>query len=90
MDLAKIKARLAELITLFSRCRQRNNFIECSSSGGLCFLCRYSNEHSEYWGLLEVPIFLSGVDVIMPLLPDDVIRELYPALRHWVSASRGG
>lgn len=74
------KTRVAELITLFSRCRQSHNITDgCGGGKSVCTPCPYEKEHSELWEILrkERPLFMKGVNVVKPLLPDDVIRELY-------------
>lgn len=67
--------RVAELITLFSRCRQakevRNCFV-CKLSKGKFKACPFKDEHDEYLGYINI-VDMYKVDKLLPI---DVINEL--------------
>lgn len=72
MDFKEGVQRLAELTTLFSRCRREIEVEYC-----LCELCRYHKEHDEYSVILEdSEIFNKGNPEVNKLLPPDVLEEL--------------
>ena len=74
-----IAERLAELITLFSRCRQKRKVRNCEECGLLhpdFRDCPLKAQHDEYRD-----IELSGkveLKEAYPLLPADVLQELNP------------
>ena len=73
MDFKEGVERLADLTTLFSRCRQALEVEHC-----LCKPCRYKKQHDEYFVILKDhhEIFNRGSPEINKLLPPDVIAEL--------------
>jgi hypothetical protein len=78
------RERLAELITLFSRCRQSHSITDgCGGGKSLCTPCPYEKEHSEMWSILGEDdfVFGQGMATIRSFLPKDVRRELYPEIR---------
>lgn len=66
--------RLAELITLFSRCRQERKVKDCEKCGLLHHDCQLKAQHGEYRTIERG----GEVDILdaYPLLPTDVIEEL--------------
>ena len=74
-----VEERIAEIMTLLSRCRIKSGATSCDCCQVFGRACPLELEKKEYWLILHASplLYSSGPATIHHLLPQDVLEELH-------------